>query len=84
VREIADFVSGIIIGTLLAMCFRLWAFKRFVFPHVRPRDLGRRGKRRPRSSVVPDSAIGMTAPRAGHRSRGVPSARGVRLATSVL
>jgi putative flippase GtrA len=51
VQEIADFVSGIVIGTLLAMCFRLWAFKRFVFPHsqVRPRGRGRRG---PRSSVV--------------------------------
>ena len=38
-EEIADFVSGIIIGTLVAMVFRLWAFKRFVFPHAdaRPR-----------------------------------------------
>ncbi|MEV4639595.1 GtrA family protein [Actinoplanes sp. NPDC049548] len=32
VQEIADFVSGMLIGTLIAMCFRLWAFKRFVFP----------------------------------------------------
>jgi len=39
VQEIADFVSGILIGTAVAMVFRLWAFKRFVFPHaeVRPR-----------------------------------------------
>lgn len=38
-QEIADFLSGIIIGTALAMVFRLWAFKRFVFPHenARPR-----------------------------------------------
>jgi len=37
-QEIADFVSGPIIGTLLAMVFRWWAFRRFVFPHadVRP------------------------------------------------
>jgi putative flippase GtrA len=32
-QEISDFVSGIIIGTALAMFFRLWAYKRFVFPH---------------------------------------------------
>lgn len=39
-QEIADFVSAQIIGTLLAMVFRFWAFRRFVFPHAnaRPRD----------------------------------------------
>lgn len=39
VQEIADFTSGMILGTLIAMLFRLWAFKRFVFPHpqTRPR-----------------------------------------------
>ncbi len=38
-QEIADFVSAQIIGTLLAMAFRWWAFRRFVFPHAdaRPR-----------------------------------------------
>jgi len=38
VQEIADFVSGLLIGTLLGMLFRLWAFRRWVFPHenVRP------------------------------------------------
>ena len=47
VQEIADFVSGIVIGTLIAMCFRLWAFKRFVFPQVgaRARTQGQRGVR---------------------------------------
>lgn len=37
-QEVSDFVSGIILGTLLAMVFRLWAFKKWVFPHqdVRP------------------------------------------------
>ena len=42
VQEIADFVSGIVIGTAVAMVFRLWAFKRFVFPDAdaRPRDAG--------------------------------------------
>lgn len=38
VQEIANFVSGLIIGTLFGMVFRLWAFRRWVFPHenVRP------------------------------------------------
>jgi putative flippase GtrA len=37
-QEVADFVSAQIIGTLVAMAFRWWAFRRFVFPHadVRP------------------------------------------------
>lgn len=54
VQEIADFVSGIVIGTLLAMCFRLWAFKRFVFPHQRSRPARSRRPARsgPRSDVV--------------------------------
>ncbi|WP_232663940.1 GtrA family protein [Pseudonocardia sp. TRM90224] len=31
-QEIADFVSGQVIGVLLGMAFRWWAFRRFVFP----------------------------------------------------
>src|SRR3954454_16002594 len=31
-ENIADFVSAYIIGTLLQMAFRFWAFRRFVFP----------------------------------------------------
>lgn len=31
-QEISDFASGIVIGTALAMVFRLWAFRRWVFP----------------------------------------------------
>jgi putative flippase GtrA len=38
-QEIADFVSGQIIGVLLGMAFRWWAFRRFVFPH---QDMRRR------------------------------------------
>ncbi|GAB2566736.1 hypothetical protein Aab01nite_45950 [Paractinoplanes abujensis] len=48
VQEIADFVSGIVLGTLVAMVFRLWAFKRFVFPEPQRRPL-RRGTPGPRS-----------------------------------
>ncbi|UQU66595.1 GtrA family protein [Couchioplanes caeruleus] len=33
-QEVSDFVAGIILGTLLAMAFRLWAFRRWVFPHA--------------------------------------------------
>lgn len=32
VQETADFVSGSIVGLLLGMFFRFWAFKRWVFP----------------------------------------------------
>lgn len=38
VQEIADFASGSIIGMLLAMCFRFWGFKKWVFPD----ELGKR------------------------------------------
>lgn len=32
VQEVADFTSGSVIGMLLAMGFRFWAFRRWVFP----------------------------------------------------
>ena len=31
-QEAADFASANVIGTLLAMVFRWWAFRRYVFP----------------------------------------------------
>ncbi|GAA4445484.1 GtrA family protein [Actinokineospora soli] len=33
-QEVADFGSGIVLGTLLAMVFRWWAFKKWVFPQA--------------------------------------------------
>ena|SRR5436305_817859 len=38
-QEVADYLSGIIIGTAVAMVFRWWAFKKWVFPQAdaRPR-----------------------------------------------
>jgi putative flippase GtrA len=49
VQEAADFASGIILGTLIAMVFRWWAFRKWVFPQTdaRPRivRVGRRGSR---------------------------------------
>ncbi|GAA1309556.1 GtrA family protein [Saccharothrix xinjiangensis] len=32
VQEVADFLSSMIIGTLVATAFRWWAFRRWVFP----------------------------------------------------
>jgi putative flippase GtrA len=56
-QEIADFLSGTILGTLLAMVARLWAMKRFVFPNpdARPR-LTLDGE--PTGSIVPRPATG--------------------------
>ena len=31
-QEIADFVSGQVVGVIAGMAFRWWAFRRFVFP----------------------------------------------------
>ncbi|WP_354642303.1 GtrA family protein [Kitasatospora camelliae] len=36
-QEVADFVSGMIVGTLLAMVFRFWAMNRFVFTRLSAR-----------------------------------------------
>lgn len=33
VQETSDFAAGMIAGTLLAMAFRLWAYRTWVFPH---------------------------------------------------
>lgn len=43
VEEIADFTSGQIIGLLLGMAFRWWAFRRWVFPDE-SKHFRRRGK----------------------------------------
>ncbi|MFG2817978.1 GtrA family protein [Kitasatospora sp. NPDC048365] len=39
-QEVADFVSGMIIGTLVAMVFRYWAMNRFVFTRLSARATG--------------------------------------------
>lgn len=41
VQEIADFTSGSLLGMLLAMGFRFWAFRKWVFPD----ELGKREDR---------------------------------------
>jgi putative flippase GtrA len=49
-QEVSDFVAGMLAGTLLAMVFRLWAMRRYVFPHenVRPE--------RARAAAIPAQA----------------------------
>lgn len=32
VQEVSDYLSGMILGTLIAMVFRWWAFRKWVFP----------------------------------------------------
>ncbi|RAJ41388.1 putative flippase GtrA [Kitasatospora sp. SolWspMP-SS2h] len=48
-QEVADFFSGMIVGTLLAMAFRFWAMNRFVFTELAERapDDGQRPGREP-------------------------------------
>ena len=54
VQETADFVSGSIIGMLLAMFFRFWGFRRWVFPD----DLGRRRRSVVEPEPTPDEELG--------------------------
>ncbi|HEY0449859.1 GtrA family protein [Actinophytocola sp.] len=42
-QEVADFVSGIVIGSLVAMIFRYWAFRKWVFPQANARPQAIRG-----------------------------------------
>ncbi|MGW4892208.1 GtrA family protein [Kitasatospora sp. NPDC004240] len=35
-QELADFLSGMVVGTLLAMVFRYWAMRRWVFVQLSP------------------------------------------------
>jgi putative flippase GtrA len=55
-QEVADFVSGMIIGTLLGTLFRWWGLKKWVFPQAgaRPRIL--RGGGRIDSDIHGDKA----------------------------
>ncbi|WP_203712145.1 GtrA family protein [Asanoa siamensis] len=41
-QEISDFLWGMIFGTLLAMVFRLWAYRKWVFPQADARPSTRR------------------------------------------
>lgn len=51
VQEVADFVSGLVVGTVLGMVFRLWAFRRWVFPEANARP-ARPGRGEPAQVLV--------------------------------
>jgi len=44
VQEVADYASGMILGTLVAMVFRWWAFRKWVFPQANVRSRRLRGR----------------------------------------
>jgi putative flippase GtrA len=49
VQEVADFATGSVIGMLLAMAFRFWGFRRWVFPD----ELGRKRRDAPAEAEAP-------------------------------
>ncbi len=59
-QEVADLVSAQIVGTILAMFFRFWAFRRFVFPdaNARPRGRGDRAEFGDHSELVAAELLG--------------------------
>jgi putative flippase GtrA len=56
-QEISDFLWGMIFGTLLAMVFRLWAYRKWVFPQVdaRPSTPSRRSRSAARTRIAVES-----------------------------
>jgi putative flippase GtrA len=56
-QEISDFLWGMIFGTLLAMVFRLWAYRKWVFPQVgaRPSTSSRRARSAARTRIAVES-----------------------------
>jgi len=55
-QEVADFVSGMIVGTLLGTVFRWWGLKKFVFPQAGARPRVVRGGGRRDSDIHGDKA----------------------------
>ena len=81
VENIADFISAYIIGNLLQMAFRFWAFRRWVFPDEFGREPGQGARvhahRRRHRRGDRGRARGPTRPRADERHpaarRGTPA-----------
>ncbi|WP_245642129.1 GtrA family protein [Nonomuraea candida] len=65
-QEIADFVSAQVAGTLIAMVFRFWALRTWVFPDERPEPAGPRPGR---------AATAAAAARSGAPGPGGPAGR---------
>ncbi|MFC8455230.1 GtrA family protein [Kitasatospora sp. NPDC057223] len=55
-QEAADFVSGMLVGTLLAMVFRYWAMKRWVFVHLTERARAAEQAEQPQQAEQPTQA----------------------------
>ncbi len=55
-QEVADFVSGVLVGTLLGTAFRWWSFKKWVFPEADARPRLLQGGGREISGIPDDSA----------------------------
>ncbi|QXV62794.1 hypothetical protein CVV72_04330 [Amycolatopsis sp. TNS106] len=51
VQEIADFVSGMLLGTAAGSAFRWWGYRRWVFPVARQTSAGRSRSARSASSI---------------------------------
>jgi putative flippase GtrA len=54
-QEVADFVSGQVVGVIAGMAFRWWAFRRFVFPDE---DIRRQPVPRPDDADLTDDPVG--------------------------
>ncbi|WP_092596059.1 GtrA family protein [Actinopolyspora xinjiangensis] len=67
VEEIADFASGQVLGVLLGMAFRWWAFRRWVFPAQEPESTEHSDARR---NVAPFPVGRAAAGRAAAGDRG--------------
>ena len=65
-ENVADFISAYIIGNLLQMAFRFWAFRRWVFPNENARSTTRRWSRR-----LPQAG----SPRCSRTSKSVATSR---------
>ncbi|WP_316526319.1 GtrA family protein [Kitasatospora brasiliensis] len=63
-QELADFLSGMVVGTFVAMLFRYWAMRRWVFaPPARPA---------PPAGPVPPALLPTTAPEPGYAAPEMP------------
>ncbi|SDH58350.1 Putative flippase GtrA (transmembrane translocase of bactoprenol-linked glucose) [Actinokineospora alba] len=58
VQEIADFASGSILGMLLAMFFRFWGFRKWVFPDELGARAGTRVYDEDEPDTEPEEALG--------------------------
>lgn len=66
-EQVADLVSAQVVGTLLAMSFRWWAFRRWVFPLVEDTPAGRESDGGAEALVSEDPVSEDPVPSPAHR-----------------